>query len=128
MLSSLEKYLVIGLFVLLLIGGGVLYVKYTSDKMAALSEQISALNIQAKSLQAANESLKTDIASVQEAQADTYNKLEDIRVNSNTASNQIRNRIIDSSNPAALEKNVNEQTAAILKALQDLSARAIPKS
>ena len=128
MLTLLEKYLVIGLFVLLLIGGGVLYVKYTSDKMAALSEQISALNIQAKSLQAANESLKTDIASVQEAQADTYNKLEDIRVNSNTASNQIRNRIIDSSNPAALEKNVNEQTAAILKALQDLSARAIPKS
>jgi chromosome segregation ATPase len=128
LLTSLEKYLVIGLFFLLLIGGGVLYVKYTSDKMAALSEQISALNIQAKSLQAANESLKTDIASVQEAQADTYNKLEDIRVNSNTASNQIRNQIINSSNPAALEKTVNDQTAALLKALQDLSARATPKS
>lgn len=124
--STIGKYVIIGLFALLLFGGAALYVKFTSDQMALLEQKVAALTVEAQSLKVANESMKQDITNVQTAQADAWNKLEDIRTSADVLSNQIRNQIVTSSNPAALEKSVNENTAALLKGLEDLSAATRP--
>ena len=119
--ASIGKYVVIGIFILTLIGCGSLYVWYTDSKISSLSQQVSALSIQAKSLQTANDAMKKDIADVQQAQSDANNTLEQIRTKSQTNDNNIRNQILNSTDVVTLQNNVNAQEQALIKALQALS-------
>lgn len=119
--SPLGKWIMIILMAALLIGSAVLYVKYTTNQLEAMAAKVALLDEQAKSLKAANDAMQTDIANVQSAQNDALNTLENIRVNSETLAEQIRNQHFDTTNPAALQLSINQSMAATLKALEALS-------
>jgi chromosome segregation ATPase len=119
--GTLGKYLFFAIGLIIIVGSAFLYIKYTTDKITALNERIVALDIQAKSLQAANDSLEQNVAQVQAAQTETNRNLENIRVTSAQTAANIRNQILSVTNPVVLQGQVNKNMAATLKALQDLS-------
>lgn len=122
--SSIGKYVIIGLFAILFIGGAVFYVDHLNNKIATLSEQIVAIDLKAKSLQAANDSMSNDIKSIQNAQADALSKINDIRTTAQTQSQIQKTKIteqIKKSTPSNLQNSVNIDTAAALKGLEDLT-------
>ena len=122
--SSIGKYVIIGLFAILFIGGAVFYVDHLNNKITTLSEQIVAIDLKAKSLQAANDSMTNDIKSIQNAQADALSKLNDIRTTAQTQSQTQKTKIttqIKTSTPTKLQDSANTDTAAALKGLEDLT-------
>ena len=125
MFGTIGKYLIIMFAIVAVIGGAILYIKWTSDTIATLSQQVTALNIQSKSLQAANDAMSKDIAAVKQVQDATNQQLTDIRVQSAQTAHQLEQKIhseISKANtPATLQTQVNSDTAAAFKSLEDLT-------
>src|ERR1700749_2040906 len=114
MFGTIGKYLIIMFAIVAVIGGAILYIKWTSDTIATLSQQVTALNIQSKSLQAANDAMSKDIAAVKQVQDATNQQLTDIRVQSAQTAHQLEQKIhseISKANtPATLQTQVNSDT------------------
>jgi len=119
--STVGKYIIIGMVLLALVGGAALYVKWTSDTIADLNKQVTALNIQAQSLKAANDAMAADIKNVQQSQDALNQQLNGIRVQSAQTAAKIRNQVLNTSNPQALQKQVNQDTSNAFKSLEDLT-------
>jgi uncharacterized protein YoxC len=119
--SSVGKYVMIAVLAIILLGGAFLYVKYTQSVITSLSQQVTGLQLQTKDLQAANTALQQDIQRVQQAENATNQALQSIRLQSAQMARAIQSRTFNTSDPKALEIQVNKDTAATLKGLEDAS-------
>jgi hypothetical protein len=72
-------------------------------------------------LQAANDSMVQNIIEVQQAQDQTNKSLQDIRLQAAQTARSIQDQIMSTSNPLILQQQINKDTAAALKALEDLT-------
>jgi hypothetical protein len=66
----LNRYVIIGVVLLVVVGGGAAYGKISADMIRDLREQVGALTEQTKELQATNQALIADFSRVQRAQQD----------------------------------------------------------
>lgn len=119
--STIGKYLIIAMVLAAFVGGAALYVKWTSDTIRTLTTQVTALSIQAQSLQAANAAMQHDITIVQQAQSATNQQLFTIRNQSAQAAKKIQTEVLSSSNVTALQNQINQDTANAFQALGALS-------
>ncbi len=119
--SSIGRYFIIAMVLAALVVGAALYVKWTSDTIAKLNQQVTALNIQAQSLKAANDAMAADIKNVQQAQDALNQQLGGIRVQAAQTAAKIRSQVLNAANPQTLQQQVNQDTANAFKSLQDLT-------
>lgn len=116
----LNRYVIIGVVLLVVIGGGAAYGKISADMIRDLREQVGALTEQTKELQATNQALVADFSRVQRAQQDTDRKLENIRLTAIQAMRQISSRTYDTHDIPALQQQVNKDMADVLQRLATL--------
>jgi chromosome segregation ATPase len=116
----LNRYVIIGVVLLVVVGGGAAYGKISADMIRDLREQVGALTEQTKELQATNQALIADFSRVQRAQQDADRKLENIRLTAIQAMRQISARTYDTHDIPALQQQVNKDMADVLQRLATL--------
>ena len=116
----LNRYVIIGVVLLVVIGGGAAYGKISADMIRDLREQVGVLTEQTKELQATNQALVADFSRVQRAQQDTDRKLENIRLTAIQVMRQISSRTYDTHDIPALQQQVNKDMADVLQRLATL--------
>ena len=118
--SRIGVDLILLVLVIAIIGGGVLYVHTTTATIRNLRDDVATLNIRATTLQAANEDMARDIATIQRVQQATNKSLEATRLQAAQAAQSIQQRKFTGS-PQLLQTQINQDTAATFARLQVLS-------
>jgi predicted transcriptional regulator len=117
----LNRYVISGIVLLLVIGGGIAYAKISADTIRDLREQVGVLIEQEKMLEVTNRALVDDVARIQQAQTIANRKLEAVRLAAIQATRVLMTRSYDARDIPALQQQVNKDMTDALQRLGDLS-------
>jgi len=118
---GINIYVILSIIMLIIIGGAAFYVKISSDTIRELRDKVTVLDLQSKSLQAANDFMQADVKNIQEAQRQTNQKLDTIRLASAQLTRTILSRKFDTSHIKELQQQINKDTTSALQQLEALS-------
>lgn len=126
-LSRYCVYLIGGAALLLVLGAGWGYWKWSRAEIAALREEIALVQRQADALKQANEALRADMAAIKRATDAANAAMADARSRAQQAARAVRTQDLRAkaqSDPQELERQINRDTAEAFRQLEDLTRNA----
>ena len=124
--TSIGRDALIGLLLLILIGGAFGYYKYSQAEMSTLTANYQIVQQQANALKITNDILNSQVMAIKSAQDAANKQILDANTKAQKQRQAIRNQIKSQvqqakTNPRALEIQINNDQAAQIKTLEDLS-------